>query len=191
VTWTDPRTWVTDEVVTSSQLNTHVRDNLLSVQHAHGRENSQKGPVNTTSETSLYTTAPVIAANSLGSTGSFYAFHAGIAKQGVSSSGGFTIRVKFGGSAVISQTWGDTLNAGSEGYWMIQVFLENLSATNSQRVVLDINSSVNRMAGFLYHATAAVDTTSAQTFDVTIQPGTASNDMYVYSQFRKHLLAQN
>jgi hypothetical protein len=29
--WTAPRTWVTGEIVTSSQLNTHVRDNLLSV----------------------------------------------------------------------------------------------------------------------------------------------------------------
>jgi hypothetical protein len=27
--WTAPRTWVTDEVVSASQLNTHVRDNLL------------------------------------------------------------------------------------------------------------------------------------------------------------------
>ena len=29
--WTAPRTWVTNEVVTSSLMNTHVRDNLVSV----------------------------------------------------------------------------------------------------------------------------------------------------------------
>ena len=27
--WTAPRTWVTGEIVTSSNMNTHVRDNLL------------------------------------------------------------------------------------------------------------------------------------------------------------------
>lgn len=29
--WTTPRTWVTSEIVTASQLNTHVRDNLNAV----------------------------------------------------------------------------------------------------------------------------------------------------------------
>lgn len=29
MTWTAPRTWVTTELITSSQMNTHVRDNLL------------------------------------------------------------------------------------------------------------------------------------------------------------------
>lgn len=31
--WTAPRTWVTGEVVTASQLNTHLRDNLNSTEH--------------------------------------------------------------------------------------------------------------------------------------------------------------
>lgn len=29
--WTAPRTWVTGEVVTASQMNTHIRDNLLAI----------------------------------------------------------------------------------------------------------------------------------------------------------------
>jgi hypothetical protein len=35
--WTAPRTWVTGEVVTAAQMNTHLRDNLLEV-GAHVRK---------------------------------------------------------------------------------------------------------------------------------------------------------
>ena len=36
MSWTAPRTWVDDEVVTASLLNTHLRDNQLVIdQHAH------------------------------------------------------------------------------------------------------------------------------------------------------------
>ena len=31
MTWTDPRTWVTDETVTAALMNTHVRDNLKAI----------------------------------------------------------------------------------------------------------------------------------------------------------------
>lgn len=31
MTWTAPRTWVTGEVVTSTVMNTHVRDNLIAI----------------------------------------------------------------------------------------------------------------------------------------------------------------
>lgn len=34
--WTAPRTWVTSEVVTAAQLNTHLRDNLLWAAFHHG-----------------------------------------------------------------------------------------------------------------------------------------------------------
>ena len=33
--WTAPRTWVTGETVTASQLNTHLRDNLLALREAN------------------------------------------------------------------------------------------------------------------------------------------------------------
>jgi hypothetical protein len=34
--WTNPRTWVTSEVVTAAMLNTHVRDNLNTLRAHHG-----------------------------------------------------------------------------------------------------------------------------------------------------------
>ena len=34
--WTAPRTWVTSEVVTATQLNTHVRDNLINTHSEYG-----------------------------------------------------------------------------------------------------------------------------------------------------------
>jgi hypothetical protein len=34
--WTDPRTWVTGEVVTASQMNTHIRDNMNALGPALG-----------------------------------------------------------------------------------------------------------------------------------------------------------
>jgi hypothetical protein len=38
MTWTDPRTWVTSEVVTAAQLNAHVRDNELFLYEAFPEE---------------------------------------------------------------------------------------------------------------------------------------------------------
>lgn len=55
MTWTTPRTWVPDEVVTAAQLNAHVRDNLIDMRTAKfglfGRLASLT--VNTSSWTSL------------------------------------------------------------------------------------------------------------------------------------------
>lgn len=51
--WTAPRTWVTSEVVTSSIMNTHVRDNLLALD-AQSRRFTVTDIQNTTTEQSLY-----------------------------------------------------------------------------------------------------------------------------------------
>lgn len=52
--WTEPRTWVTSELVTASQLNTHVRDNFNEVFRAIDRSNTVVDVVNTTSLVSLH-----------------------------------------------------------------------------------------------------------------------------------------
>lgn len=41
--WTTPRTWVTAEVVTAAQLNTHVRDNLNFLRAMHGVQATNSG----------------------------------------------------------------------------------------------------------------------------------------------------
>jgi hypothetical protein len=47
--WTTPRTWVTDELVTASMLNTHIRDNLNALKTPPHNSYSTTGNYSTTS----------------------------------------------------------------------------------------------------------------------------------------------
>lgn len=46
--WTDPRTWVTDELVTAAIMNTHVRDNLNALNHLVVRKTADETVNNST-----------------------------------------------------------------------------------------------------------------------------------------------
>ena len=52
--WTEPRTWVTSELVTAAQMNTHVRDNFNEVFRAIDRSNTVVDVANTATDTSLH-----------------------------------------------------------------------------------------------------------------------------------------
>jgi hypothetical protein len=46
--WTDPRTWVTDELVTAAIMNTHVRDNFNSLLHLQIRKPADESVASST-----------------------------------------------------------------------------------------------------------------------------------------------
>jgi hypothetical protein len=69
--WTSPRTWVTGEIVTAAQLNTHVRDNLIDLDRrtspVFATVSTQQGTT-ASSFTDLATVGPAVTVT-IGSTG--------------------------------------------------------------------------------------------------------------------------
>lgn len=97
MTWTAPRTWVTTELVTSSQLNTHVRDNLLETAPAK---------VTTKGDSVWSTGANAIVRLSVGSNG-----------QMLIADSGSTPGVKWTADVVASESGGSiTFGTGSGGH---------------------------------------------------------------------------
>lgn len=194
MSWTVPASYTTNEVVTASKLNTHIRDNMLALPHIVGsREYAEKGVQNSITETSLYTTAPVIPGNTLGTGGTFHAIMMGRTRQGTTSALNWTWRIKLGGSAVITD--GPTAGGGgtsTEGLWWCEVFVEAAGATNSQRVWWRAdNTALYARVPSLLTATSAVDMTADQTFDITAQMGTAGTNDLVFKNFSKQYIGQN
>jgi hypothetical protein len=172
MSFTTPRTWVTDEVVTSSLLNTHVRDNLLSLRHPYHTENTEIEVISDATQVSLFTSAPTISGGDLGANGWLKAY-LWCSLMMNSTSRSWTMRVKYGGTNVISQVYGPAGGAAATVYTMdLEVDLLNLGATNSQLVALrwrGFEEGVVRGQSEDHHATAAIDSTVDQGFDITVQ----------------------
>jgi hypothetical protein len=185
VSWTAPRTWVTDEIVTSSLLNTHVRDNLLSVAHPYDYAPADVDVTNTTTETSLW--SKVITGGDMGANGTLRlnlyvdVLHNNAAGDTV------TLRVKFGGSTQITQsfTWAST--SATRFILHLPFLIANKGATNSQLIVAEQLPSYGSGSDYRgtseAYTTASVDTTADQTFQITAQWSAASAN----NSFRKRL----
>lgn len=184
MSWTDPRTWVTNEVVTSSLLNTHLRDNLLAVHHPFQAENSDIDATNTSNEVSMFTSAPVILANSLGSNGWLRCTMWGDYFMN-STARSMTLRVKFGGTTHISAALGTSAGASaSRAPWKLDLDIVNQGATNAQLVNTFLMApwptgstsswDENFRLQICETANGTIDTTSNQTFDITVQFDTAA-----------------
>ncbi len=192
MSWTTPRTWVTDEVITSSLLNTHVRDNELALPHPYDYAPADVDVVNTVTETSLW--SKLITGGDLGPNGLLHLTLLGDLLYNNSTLDTATVRFKFGGATVLGLglgTPGIQLNAARRP-WIYHVLLSNRGASNSQL----LHASFGRAHDFpdaspgigggssvveFGQATAAVDTTVDQTFEVTAQWNAAS----VNDSFRK------
>ena len=62
--WTDPRTWVTDELVTAAQFNTHIRDNLNTIDsHLIVRKTADESTTSSTLQNDDVLLTPSIGAN--------------------------------------------------------------------------------------------------------------------------------
>jgi hypothetical protein len=174
--WTAPRTWVTTEVVTSSIMNTHVRDNLLAIHHPVHVENSTITVTNTATETTLFTAAPTIAANALGTSGWLRVYLWGTYANNTSTRT-LTFRVKFGGVTHIAEVIGTPTAAAGTQAVRFEVDIINTGATNTQLVMTHwVGLKPGDSADFDHsvaiansRATGAIDTTANQTLDITVQ----------------------
>lgn len=204
MSWTNPRTWVTNEVVTSALLNTHIRDNLLAASHPYDFSSNDVEVTNTTNETSIW--SKLISGGALGATG-----RAELVMEGDflrnSPASTLTLRVKFGGSPILGDVILTSGNVSTTRLaWMLEVWVTNRSSTSSQLVTARLgwddsnNANTMSVAGVgdfstgtsgLGQNTASVDTSADQTFDVTVQWSGASTN----NAWRKRLavlrLAQN
>ncbi len=209
MSWTDPRTWVTDEIVTSSLLNTHVRDNLKSIWHPYDYSPTDVDAANTTAETSLW--SKTITGNDMGANGVLALDIAGDALRNNSAFDTLTIRVKFGGSTVVGIT--DNFNQqGTSGVripWRWQIRVENRGSASSQFVFTTLfswnwNISLPAVLGGgigalgtngerigMLSNTSSVDTTSNQTLQVTVQWSAASANDSWRKRSATLLLGQN
>jgi len=183
VTWTDPRTWVTDEVVTSALLNTHLRDNLKAISHPYDVNYTDVDVVSTATETTVY--SKTITGGDMGANGSLELLVLGDHMMNNSTLDTVTLRVKWGGSTVFTGSGGtNTINANRDGSG-VHLWIVNKGSTSSQIMVCGMavgmvtggaTGSVGRggvgIGGL--PATAAVDTTSSQTLQVTAQWSAAS-----------------
>ncbi len=187
--FTAPRTWVTDEIVTSALLNTHVRDNLRAVIHPYDFSSADADVANTVTETSLW--SKVITGNDMGSTGMLRLMLEGDYLYNNSTSDTIRLRVKFGGSSVVDfgTVVPSNVTNASRWPWELEVRLYNESATNAQLVTARVfgrgkaTSAITTGIGWIGFSDAAsggalsgmgqnavaVDTTADQTFQVTAQ----------------------
>lgn len=189
MTWTDPRTWVTGEVVTSSQLNTHLRDNLDALEHRFYVENNLNGPLNTTSEVSLFNTQPVIPAGAMGANGMFRLLANGDGRQ--ISFCTFTIRVKIGATTIHTHVDAGAGGSGNAGSVDMELRIWNTGSTGSQRYYGLTLGSATYIGGDYYQGTASIDTTAAKTVDVTVQPSVADAGNYYRWQWKECYIRRN
>jgi len=198
VTWTDPAAAIplfqTGDIFTEPNHKTYTIDNLLSVYHAVGsREYVEKGVQNSTTETSLYTTQPLIPGGTMGTVGSYTALLFGRMAQATTPTLLWTWRIKLGGSTVytLSATGGNAVD--TEGLWWLEIYIENMGSQSSQRIWGRGYKYPTGQATFPFtlSATSTVDTSVDQVFDITVQMGAAGANNYCYKTFSKQTAGKN
>lgn len=177
--WTAPRTWVTNEVVTSTIMNTHVRDNLLGILHPVHVENTDIAVTNSTTETSQFSTPPTISADTMGVNGWFRA-HIWCSYINNTATRTMTLRVKFGGTTHITAVIGAPSSGSTTVHSVkLEVDVINQASASAQLVTAHATGArANNTANGSFdgavmllgeQATATIATTSNQTFDVSVQ----------------------
>jgi hypothetical protein len=93
--WTDPRTWVTDELVTAALFNTHIRDNFNSTWHLIARKTADESRTSNTTFTDDAHLSLAVAANEV------WQFQYMLITQG-STAGDFKFQWTFPAGAIAS-----------------------------------------------------------------------------------------
>lgn len=193
--WTSPATSVAGSVLTAAWLNTYVRDNANLLKTSINDDGSLKTWLdkstteqdvnNTNVETSIYSysvTAGILSTNralNLRLTGSYL--------MNVAPGPTLAFKVKFGGTTVLnasSITYGSQ-SASRAPFWL-EVLINNNNSASSQRIVgtlvaglqqatggFSATASGNFLSGF--YDSLAVDTSSAQTLQVTVQHSSSNS----------------
>jgi hypothetical protein len=204
MTWTDfDTTQFNDgDVLTEANITTYIGDNFMSLPHRWALDNLDRDVASTTNELSIWSTTAggfVVTANKLGTNGSLEVELRGDYLFNNNTANTLTIRVKFGGAAVLT-AWaaapGSTLSA-TRWPWFLNVLIANRGATNSQIVSVAGGTQFNTASAPGFNslsaatATAAVDTTVNQTFDITAQWSAASANNSWKKVWARAMLARN
>jgi hypothetical protein len=192
MTWTDPATYSSSELVTPAKLNTHWRDNELALLHPIGTREFVEVTAAGSAELSLYKVQPVIPAGALGTTGTFIAYLYGRNKQGGSPNLTWTWRVYLGGIVVLTYANAGGNALDNEGQFWIEVRVEATGSASSQAIVVrgDTTASQARVPDSAI-STSTVDLGADRAFNVTLQCSTANMDNYAVKQFSKQLVGRN
>src|SRR3990167_471864 len=132
MSWTPPRTYVVDEVLTAPILNTDHRDNLLAISHPYDYAPADVDVANTVTETSLW--SKVITGDDLGTSGTLELQLLGDVLYNNDLVDTITLRIKFGGVTQVT-TSGNTLASAlsaTRQLWIISLLVANKGATNAQ-----------------------------------------------------------
>jgi len=185
MTWTDPADAIalfeTGDVFTESNFKTYSLDNLLALLHPYAYSPTDVDVVNTVTETILW--SQVITGGDMGASGSLELFTFGDFLWNNNTADTLTLRLKFGGSPVMTML-GGTLSSSlsaTRQTWYARAYVFN-SATNAQTFYVE--GRADRSSGgdneiWALPATAAVDTTVDQTLELTAQWSAASvNDSW-------------
>src|SRR3990167_11020318 len=145
MSWTPPRTYVVDEVLTAPILNTDHRDNLLAISHPYDYAPADVDVANTVTETSLW--SKVITGGDLGANGLLRLEMFGdMLLNNVSTDSG-SLRLKFGGNLIILAVIAPGTVSASRYEWVTRIYMGNRAATNAQYANLEFLG--NRNAGGL------------------------------------------
>lgn len=198
MTWTDPTAAIplfqTGDVFTEPNFKTYVLDNLLSVYHTVGsREYVEKGVQNSTTETSLYTTQPLIPGGTMGTVGSYSALLFGRIRQGTSPTLSWTYRIKLGGTTVATLAANGGNATDSERFCWWEIFIENMGSQSSQRIWSRGATDGGGQSYFpgVFTATSTIDLSADQVFDITVQMGSAGASNYFFKTFSKQTCGKN
>jgi hypothetical protein len=211
MSWTAPRDYTTNEVVTATILNTDHRDNLLSLMHPLEAPTTANLDVNTTvAETTLYSVT--VPSNALGTTGLAVMELGGDLLHNNVAGDTLTIRVKFGGvTQWASGAWNfqNALNA-LRLPWRLNVELASKGATNAQELFINghvyaanatppattgLGGPVTNLdmvfSGASTSGAPAIDTTANQTLEVTVQWSASSANNSFRRRWARTLIGRN
>lgn len=195
--WTEPDTlsalFDTGDIPTQGNFDS-LLTNFESIMHP--LESPTTGDLDVTgsgsagAETTFYSLT--VPANSLGTTGSILLETLGDIKGTAGGSHICTTRIKFGGTTHITSTC-DIVNVTSYVACPIVVKLANRGATNAQVISLmtRMGAAGGTQLAELAPATAAIDTTSAQTLLVSVQWANTAATNSVRRRWARTLIGQN
>lgn len=182
--WTTPRTWTPGELVTASQLNTHLRDNLnfLNTEFSLlARDVTTDDVVNSLVETTVFTAS--IAGGTLGSDRGMRLTLIGDYLNNAGVTPNLVVRAKYGVTSFAAATFIAIPANASRRALVIDAVLSAAGATNAQvasaRITLGavgsaLGTTLTPTSNFVGVRNAhAIDSTSAQTLSVTFEHDTA------------------
>ncbi len=207
MSWTSPpRTFVTNEVLTSPIFNTHLRDQLLALGHPYAAELSQLDRTNSVAEQSIFATPPTLTGGDLGANGWALIRAAGDGLHNNAATS-ITWRLKLGATTICGDAVTPAANA-TRFAWQLECLIHNIASQAVQRArVLLITTRLGETAsvagtgalaldgtavvnGGLLIGNAVEDTSSNKVLDFTVQYAVATTLVSWRREWVDVLLAQ-